>query len=480
MVSLSRDRPEIAREFLARIERGRFGRFGTMQVTETSSAGLKREFKVVLQADELAAKLETQLADLRGKVRLNGFRPGKVPVAHLKRVYGRSIMGDVVQEAVTEANKKIVEENALRLALEPRFDFPGGQSEMEKVMEAKGDLAFTVAFETLPKFEVGSFDDVSLERLVADVPDAEVEQVLDRMASQNRTYTPKEGAAEKGDKLTVDFAGKLGSEPFEGGTGTDVDVILGSNTFIPGFEDQVVGMKPGESRTINVRFPDNYLAPNLAGKEATFDVTAKAVAAPGELAIDDAFAKGFNFDSLAAMKAAIRGNLESEWGRASREKLKRALLDALDKKYAFELPAGLVEQEFDGIWRQVVSDQQQSGKSFADEGTTEEEAKADYRRIAERRVRLGLVLAEVGDKAAVKVDDNEVTQALIQRARAFPGQEQQIWEHYRKNPQALGELRAPIFEDKVIDHIIAQAKVSDRKVDKDELFRVEEEEAKAA
>jgi trigger factor len=307
------------------------------------------------------------------------------------------------------------------------------------------------------------------------VPESEIEQVLDRMGSQNRTYTPKEGAAEKGDKLAIDFVGKIDGEPFEGGTGTDVDVILGSNTFIPGFEDQVLGMKAGDSRTINVRFPDNYLAPNLAGKEATFDVTAKAVVAPGELAIDDAFAKGFNFDSLEAMKSAIRGNLESEWGRASREKLKRALLDALDKKYSFELPAGLVDQEFEAIWRQVVADQAQSGKSFADEGTTEEEARAEYRRIAERRVRLGLLLAEVGEKAGVKVDDNEVTQALVQRARAFPGQEQQIWEHYRKNPQALAELRAPIFEDKVVDHIIGQANVSDRKVDKDELFRMEED-----
>ncbi len=453
-----------------------------MQVTETSSAGLKREFKVVLQAEELAAKLDTQLADLKSKAQLKGFRPGKVPVAHLKRVYGRSIMGDVVQEAVAEANKKIVEENELRLAVEPRFDFSGGQSEMEEVMEAKGDLAFTVAFETLPKFKVGSFADLELERLVVDVPEAEVEQVLDRMASQNRTYTPKEAeaAAEKGDKLTIDFVGKIGGETFEGGTGTDVEVIIGSNSFIPGFEEQVVGMKAGESRTVTATFPENYLPRHLAGKEATFDVTAKSLAAPGELAIDDAFAKGFNFDSLDAMKAAIRGNLEAEWARASREKLKRALLDALDKKYSFELPAGLVDQEFDGIWKQVQAEQAQTGKSFADEGTTEEAARADYRRIAERRVRLGLLLAEVGEKAEVKVEENEVTQALVQRARAFPGQEQQVWDHYRKNPQALAELRAPIFEDKVLDHIIGRAKVSERKVDKDELFKMEEEDAKPA
>ncbi len=446
-----------------------------MQVTEVSSAGLKREFKVVLEADELAAKLDTQLADLKSKAQLKGFRPGKVPVAHLKRVYGRSIMGDVVQEAVNEANRKIVEENALRLALEPRFDFPGGQSEMEKVMEAKGDLAFTVAFETLPKFEVGSFDDITVERQVADVPDAEVAEVLERMASQNRPYTPKDGPAAKGDKITIDFVGKIGGEPFEGGSGTDVDVIIGSNTFIPGFEDQVIGMKAGDSRTVSASFPENYLPRHLAGKDATFEVTAKAVAAPGELAIDDAFAKGFNFDTLDAMKAAIRGNLEAEWGRASREKLKRAILDALDKKYTFELPAGLVDQEFDGIWRQVEAEQKQTGKSFADEDTTEEAARADYRRIAERRVRLGLVLAEVGEKAGVKVEDNEVTQALVQRARAFPGQEQQVWDAYRKNPQALAELRAPIFEDKVIDHIIGQVNVTDRYVGKDELFRMEDE-----
>jgi trigger factor len=239
-------------------------------------------------------------------------------------------------------------------------------------------------------------------------------------------------------------------------------------------------MKAGESRTVTATFPENYLPRHLAGKEATFDVTAKSLAAPGELAIDDAFAKGFNFDSLDAMKAAIRGNLEAEWARASREKLKRALLDALDKKYSFELPAGLVAQEFDGIWKQVQAEQAQTGKSFADEGTTEEAARADYRRIAERRVRLGLLLAEVGEKAEVKVEENEVTQALVQRARAFPGQEQQVWDHYRKNPQALAELRAPIFEDKVVDHIIGRAKVSERKVDKDELFKMEEEDAKPA
>ena len=249
-----------------------------------------------------------------------------------------------------------------------------------------------------------------------------------------------------GDKVTVDFVGKIDGEPFEGGTGTDVDVILGSNTFIPGFEDQVVGMKPGESRTISVALPRRLSRRRISPERTpTFDVTAKTVAAPGELAIDDAFAKGFNFDSLEAMKTAIRGNLETEWGRASREKLKRALLDALDKRYSFELPAGLVDQEFEGIWRQVLAEQAQAGKSFADEGTTEEEARAEYRRIAERRVRLGLLLAEVGEKVGVKVDDNEVTQALVQRARAFPGQEQQIWDYYRKNPQALAESARPDF-----------------------------------
>ena len=453
-----------------------------MQVTETLSLGLKREYKVVLPAASLAAKLESQLAEMKDKVRINGFRPGKVPMAHLKRVYGKSIMSEVVQTAVNDANKKIVEDNGLRLALEPKVDFAGGKEEVEAVLEAKGDLAFTIALETLPKFNVGSFADVELERLVAEIPDSEVEAGVLRLANRNRSFTPREGdapVAQKGDRVTIDFTGKLGDEPFEGGNGTAVEVILGSESFIPGFEQQIEGMSLGETRTISVKFPENYTAPKLAGQDATFDVIVKIVASPDAMEIDDAFAKGFNFEDLAALKVALRANLQGDQDKASRDKLKRSLLDALDMRYGFDLPEGLVEMEFANVWRQVSAEHDASGRSWEQDETTEEDQRAEYRRIAQRRVRLGLVLAEVGDKSSVQVTDQEVTQALIERARGFPGQEKLIWDHYSKNPQALAEIRAPIFEEKVIDHIISLAQVTDRVVSKEELFKMIDEDLKS-
>ncbi len=381
-----------------------------MQVTETLSQGLKREFQVVLAAAELAEKLEAQLADLKDKVRINGFRPGKVPSGHLKRLYGKSIMGDVVQNAVNEANRKIVEDNGLRLATEPKFDFPEDKDQMEKVLEATGDLNFSIAFEVLPAFEIGAFDDVELERPVATVSDDEVQQGLDRLAERNRVYNAREdgAAAQNGDKLTIDFVGKIGDEAFDGGTAEGVDLTLGSGSFIPGFESQLEGAKVGDERKVVVTFPADYSAAHLAGKEAVFDVKVKTVATPAAVEINDEFAKGFGFDSVDKLREAIKSNLQRDYDRASRDKLKRALLDALDKKYSFELPQGLVEQEFGGIWSQVEAEQKATGKSFADDGATEESQRAEYRRIAERRVRLGLVLAEVGEKAGVKVSDEEV------------------------------------------------------------------------
>ncbi|HUZ90791.1 MAG TPA: trigger factor [Methylocella sp.] len=450
-----------------------------MQVTQTSSQGLKHEFKVVLAAADLAERVEGQLAEVQAKARIPGFRPGKVPVSHLKRLYGRSIMAEVVQDAVNEANRKIVEDNQFRLAMDPKIDFPGDSEEVEKAFTAQADFSFTVALEVLPKIEVGGLEDIEIERLVADVSDAEVDEVLSRLAEQNRAYTAKEGeaAAEKGDKATLDFIGKIDGEPFEGGSGENVDVVLGSGNFIPGFEAQIEGMKTGESRTISVTFPENYSAPSLAGKAATFDVTLKAVAAPAEVEISDEFAKGFGFDDLDKLRDKIRENIERDHLAASRGKWKRDLLDALDKKYVFDVPEGMVAQEFDGVWRTVEAEQKRSGRSYEDDNTTEDDARADYLKIAERRVRLGLLLAEIGEKAEVKVSDEEVGQALAQRARSFPGQEKAVWEYYRKNPHALAEIRAPLFEEKVVDYVISQVKLTDKKVSKHELFRVNDEDA---
>ena len=448
-----------------------------MQVTETLNQGLKRAYKVVLPAQDLAQRLDSQLVEMKDKVRINGFRPGKVPVAHLKRMYGKSVMAEVVQNAVNEVNRKIVDDNKLRLANEPKIDFPSDQAEVEKALEAKGDLNFAISLEVLPQFDIGKFDDVALERPVLKIEESEVDEAIQKMADRNRSYEARgEGeAAQSGDKVTIDFVGKIDDVAFEGGSATDTDLVLGSNTFIPGFEDQLVGIKAGEARKVNVTFPETYGAANLAGKAAVFDVTAKAVAKPGPVEINDDFAKGFGIESVEKLKDAVRTNLQGEYDRVSRAKLKRALLDVLDKRYTFELPEGLVEQEFNGIWQQVQAEQQRTGKTFADENTTEEKAREEYMTIAKRRVRLGLLLAEVGDKAELKVTDDELSAALVERVRQFPGQEKAVWDYYRNNPEALASVRAPIYEEKVVDHIISQAKVTDKPVTKEELMKEEEE-----
>jgi trigger factor len=299
------------------------------------------------------------------------------------------------------------------------------------------------------------------------------------MAGQNRAFEPKaEGSAvEQGDRVSVDFVGRIGGTPFDGGTGDGIQVEIGSGSFIPGFEDQLVGMKVDETRLVKVTFPVNYMAEKLAGQDAEFDVTVKAIEAPLPLKIDDEMAKAFGMADLAALRNAVKEQIERDFGQQSRRKLKKVLLDALDTQYDFDLPPTLVEQEFVGIWSALENDMKTRGTSFADEGKTEDEARGEYRRIAQRRVRLGLVLAQAGEGAKVQVSDDEVTQALIERARQFPGQEKAVWDYYRKNPQALAELRAPIFEDKVVDHLLGQVTVNDKPVSKEALFADGEEEA---
>jgi trigger factor len=448
-----------------------------MQVTETRSEGLRREFKVTLPATELEQRLTSELSTLKDRVRINGFRPGKVPLAHLRRLYGRSVMADVVQSAVNEANRKIVQDNNLKLALEPKIDMSNDQAEVEKALDAKGDLDFTVAVEVLPTFELADLSDVSVKKLVAPVTDEELETALQRMAAQNRSFADKgEGAeAADGDRVVVDFVGRINGEAFQGGTANDITVELGSNSFIPGFEEQLVGVKAGETRTINVTFPENYGSAELAGKAAEFDVTVKEVQAPGEVTVDDEFAKGFGMESLEKLRDGVRAAIQRDFDAQARRKLKKELLDALDTKYSFELPQGLVDQEFAAVWSQVEADLKNNGRTFADEGTTEEEARAEYRRIAERRVRLGLVLAQVGSSADIQVTDEEVDRALVERVRQYPGQERQVWEYFQKNPAAKAELRAPILEEKTVDHLLGRINVVEEPTSREELFRDEDE-----
>ena len=452
-----------------------------MQVTETLSQGLKREYDIVLSASDLSSRLEAQLAELKTKVKINGFRPGKVPLTHLRRVYGRSVMTDIMQDAINAANKQIVDDNGLRLAQEPKIELPADKAAIEAALEARGDLNFKVALEVLPKFELGEYADLTLERPVAEVEESEVEAALQRLAQDRRVYSDKpEGAkAENFDRVTVDFSGTIKGEPFEGGSSQGIQVVIGSNTFIPGFEEQLLGAVAGEQRAVQATFPENYAVRKLAGQKADFDVAVKSVASPAPFAIDDEFAKSVGAESVDQMKEALRQRIGADYAQRSREKVKRKLLDALAARYSFEVPQGLVDQEFASIWAQVEREQQASGRSFADENTTEAAARAEYRAIAERRVRLGLLLAEVGGKADVKISDDEMTQALVARARSFPGQEKQVWDFYRKNQQALAELRAPIYEEKVVDHILGLAKVEDRKVTARELLQADDDEVPA-
>lgn len=448
-----------------------------MQVTQTLAEGLKRQFKVVISAADLGSRFETELESIRGRVNLNGFRPGKVPAAHIRKVYGKSVMADVIQNAMNDANKKIVEDAGVRLAAEPKVNLTEDQGEIEKILAGQADLDFSVDVELLPTIEIVDHSGISVVKEVAEVPAADVDEAIQRMASANRPYAPR-GEKEKakdGDKLTVDFVGTLDGVAFEGGTGGDVDLVLGSGQFIPGFEEQLVGVKAGEKKVVKTMFPENYQATNLAGKAAEFAVTVKAIQAPGDLVIDDELAKKFGLDNVEKLREAVKESMGEELKEQTRQKMKRQLLDGLDKLYTFDLPSTMLEEEFAAVWRQVTADMQRAGQSFG-EGE-EETARAEYRTIATRRVRLGLVLAEIGQKAEIKIEDNEITQALVQRARSFPGQEKQVFDYYRKNPQALAEIRAPLFEEKVVDHLLSGVKVSEKTVTRAELMADDEPEA---
>ena len=447
-----------------------------MQVTETLSDGLKREFKVVVPAAELDAKVNERLDDLKGRVRINGFRPGKVPVAHLKRVYGRSAMAEVIEATVRDANNQIVSERGFKLAADPKVTLPTDEGAIEQLITGKSDLNYTMALEIVPPITLGDFKSIKLTKLVADVGDAEVEEGVSRIADQNKPYTARgEGEkAAKDDRVTISFAGTINGEPFEGGSGDDAVVLIGSNTFIPGFEDQLIGIAQGETRTLKVAFPAHYMKQDLAGKNAEFVVNAKSIEAPGKVTIDDEFAKALGLESIAKLREAVKDRITSEHTAMSRQKLKRALLDDLDKLHKFDPPPTLVEEEFERVWKSVLSELETEGKTFADENTTEDKAKAEYRAISERRVRLGLVIAEIGEKNNITVTEEELSRAVMERARQFAGQEQRVWDYYRQNPQAVAALRAPIFEEKVVDFLLELASVNEKKVSREELYKEDE------
>jgi len=453
-----------------------------MQVKETVADGLKHEFEISVPAADIDAKVDEKLVDLKDKVRLNGFRPGKVPLAHLKKLYGRSVKAETIDQLIRDTNSRVFTERGFRLATEPKVTMPEEKEAVEALLEGKSDLTYTVAVEVVPPIALADFKSFEVERPVAEVAESDVDEAIQRIADQNRPYAAKaEGAkAESGDRVTISFKGTIDGTPFEGGSGEGIAVQIGSNTFIPGFEEQLIGIAVGETRTLKVSFPPNYGNAELAGKPAEFETTATLIEAPGETVIDDEFAKTLGLESLDKLKEAVRERMKAEYAALSRQRVKRKLLDRLDEAHRFDPPPSLVEDEFKLMWDSIKAEMASTGKSFADEDTTEDKAMEDYRRIADRRVRLGLVLSEIGEKNAITVTDDEVSRAVVERARQMPGREKEVWDFYRSNPQALAQLRAPIYEDKVVDFLLELAKVTDKPVGRDELLKDDEDDATAA
>jgi trigger factor len=430
-----------------------------MQITETQSSGLKREYRVVVPSGEFAQRLATKLDKLGREARLPGFRPGKVPPTLLKQRYGDAIRSEALEETLNESVSKTVADKGLKPALQPQVKDVG------KYEDGK-DIEFTLVFENLPDVEPMDFRVLQLERLKVTVPDDEVETALGRFAEGNaeiKDAVPGRKAA-KGDVLVIDFVGTVGGATFPGGTASGHHLRLGSGSFIPGFEDQLLGAAAGDKREVAVSFPATYGAADLAGKDAVFHVVVHEVKPTEPAKLDDALAEKAGLKTLAELKDAIRKQIERDFGQIARMRLKRQLLDRLSEAHGFPVPEGMVEAEFQGIWQQVEAQRKAGQVDDSDKGKSEDELKAEYRKIADRRVRLGLLLAEVGKRAKIEVAREELNQALMREAQRYPGQERKVFEFYQKNPEAIANLRAPIYEDKVVDYIVALAKIQEKPI----------------
>lgn len=438
-----------------------------MQITEVSAQGLKREYKVVINAAALDAVVSEKLEQLRQRVNMPGFRPGKAPAALVKKQYGRALLGEAMEEQVNSALKDTIEGKGLKPAMQPKVEITS--------FEEGKDLECSLTIELLPEIEPGDFKQIKLERMTVEIGESEVDEFVAKIAENQKTYEKVERAAEKGDQILLDFSGSVDGVKFDGGTAENYPLVLGSNSFIPGFEDQLIGNAVGEPVTVNVTFPENYGNSDLAGKAAVFACTIREVKAGQQATVDDEFAKRFGLGSLQELRENVKRDLGQEYKGLSRLQMKRSLLDQLAEANQFDVPPGMVELEFDQIWKEVTSDEARFKAELAEEKKTEDELKAEYTKIAERRIRLGLLLSEVGRRNNIEVKPEEVTKAMIEQARRFPGQERQVMEYFQKNPEASASLRAPIFEDKVIDFIVEMASVTEKPVSKEELTKAAEE-----
>ncbi|HVR65290.1 MAG TPA: trigger factor [Verrucomicrobiae bacterium] len=436
-----------------------------MQITETSNDGLKREFKVVIPEGDVQKRVDSRLQQLGGGLKLPGFRPGKVPMPVLKQRFGKNVMGEVLEQAISDSSQKLLSDRGLRPAGQPRIEILSGAE--------KGDLEFSMAVELIPDIKVMDFKTVKLDRLTVDIPDAEVEQAIERAAQRYRKTQPLAAArpAQKDDVAVIDFVGKVDGAEFAGGSANDYHLQIGSGSFIPGFEEQLIGASAGDSKTVTVTFPAEYPRAEVAGKDATFEVTVKELRELAPLIVDDELAKEMGTKDLAELRENMNKGLAAEYSSLSRTRTKRQLLDILAEKHTFDSPAGLVETEFTAIWNQIEADKQLGRLDPDDVNKSEEELKKEYRDIAIRRVKLGLLLSEVGRINDVQVSNDEMGRAIMNEARRFPGQERKVIDYYQKTPQAMIQLRAPIYEDKVVDFILDQAEVTERKVSVEEFTK---------
>lgn len=439
-----------------------------MQVNETNADGLKHEFTIVVPAADIAAKVDGRLKEISTQIQMPGFRPGKVPLALVRQRYGQSVMGEVLESAVQDGVQKTLEERKLTPAMQPKVEvvsFDDGK-----------DLEFKMEFEALPEIADVDFSVIEMVKPKVKVEDAEIDEALTRIAESRKTAEAIDSKrkAKKGDILEIDFVGRIGGEEFPGGKGEGYDLELGSGTFIPGFEDQLIGAKPGEKATVTVSFPEDYHAENLAGQEAEFEVDVKTLKEHKVPEIDDEFAKSVGMEDVAALKQAVREQLEGDYDRLARGKMKRELLDKLAEIADFPVPQGMVDAEFDAIWQQIEEAKKNDRLDEEDKGKSDDELRTEYRGIAERRVRLGLMLADVGRKNAVQVTQEDLNRAIMQEAMRFPGQEQAVFQYFQNNQQALDQMRAPIYEDKVVDFILDKVKTEEKEVAAEELTGAED------
>ena len=438
-----------------------------MQVTETLNEGLKRGYQITVTAAELEAKVQDKLTEAQPEIEMKGFRKGKVPLALLKKQFGPRLLGEAMQEVIDGAMSEHFETSGDRPALQPEVKMQDGENWNEG-----DDVVVDMSYEKLPEIPEVELKSITLEKMVVKADDAAVDEALKNLAENVKDFETKDGAAEDGDQVVFDFLGKVDGEAFEGGAAEDYPLVLGSGQFIPGFEEQLVGVKAGESKDVTVTFPEEYQAAHLAGKEAVFECTIKDVKAAKDAEIDDELAKKYGAEDLDALKGQIRERLEAEYAGAARAVMKRGLLDALDEKVSFELPPSLVEAEAGQIAHQLWHEE---NPDVHDHSHDKIEPTDEHNKLAERRVKLGLLLAELGQKAEVQVTDAEMTQAIMNQARQYPGQERQFFEFIQQNAQMQQQLRAPIFEDKVVDYVFELAEVSEKEVSKDDLTKAVEE-----